>query len=59
MTSLAKRLAGKGIGHDMEYEEELVQNTSAVNHNSVVSIVSKVKDNVLQVITMLFMELQP
>ena len=35
----------------MEYEEELVHNVTTAAQNTVVSIVKKVKDNILYVIT--------
>ena len=51
MTSLTKRLTGKGTGQVMEYEEESVHNVLTAAHNAIVSIANKVKDNVLHVMT--------
>ena len=51
MTSLTKRLMGKGTGQAMEYEEESVHNVPTAAHNAVVSMAKKVKDNVLHVMT--------
>ena len=51
MTSLTKRLMGKGTGHVMENEEELVHNVPTTTHNAIVSIAKKVEDNVLRVMT--------
>ena len=51
MTSLTKRLTGKGTGQVMEYEEELVHNMPMAARNAVVSMAKKVKDNVLRVMT--------
>ena len=51
MTSLTKKLMGKGIGQAMEYEEELVHNVPMAARNAIVSIAKKVKDNVLHVMT--------
>ena len=47
MTSLTGRLAGEGTGQNIEYKEKLVNNAQAVTQNAIVSITSKVKDNVL------------
>ena len=58
ITSLTKRLTGEGIGQAMEYEEELVHNVPTAAQNSVVSIAKKVKDNVLQVMTVPVVTLQ-
>ena len=38
MTSLTKRLMGKGTGQAIEYEEELVHNVLTAAQNAVVSI---------------------
>ena len=51
MTSLTKRLKGKGIGQVIEYEEDLVYNVLMAARNTVVSIAKKVEDNVLHVMT--------
>ena len=51
MTSLTKRLTGKGTGQAMEYEEELVHNAPTAARNAVVSVAKKVEDNVLCVMT--------
>ena len=53
MTSLTKRLTGKGTGQAMEYEEELVHNVLTAAQNAVVSMAKKVEDNVLCVMTAL------
>ena len=58
MTSLTERLAGKGTGQAMEYEEELVHNVPMAARNSIVFIAKKVKDNVLCIITMPVIALQ-
>ena len=47
MTSLTKRLMGKGTGQAMEYEEELVHNVPTAALNAIVSMAKKVEDNVL------------
>ena len=59
MTSLTKRLVGKGTGYNMEYEEEPVHNVLAVTCNAIVSIASKVGDDVLQIMTILVIAPQP
>ena len=59
MTKLTKSLVGEGIGEDIEFEEELLHNAPVVTHNAVVSISLKLEDNVLQVITMLAIVIQP
>ena len=51
MTSLTKRLTGKGTGQAMEYEEELVHNVPTAARNTIVSIAKKVEDNILHVMT--------
>ena len=51
MTSLTKRLTGKGTGQGMEYKEELVRNMPTAAQNAIVSMAKKVKDNVLCVMT--------
>ena len=51
MTSLTKRLTGKGTGQAMEYEEESVQNMQMAAHNAIVSVAKKIEDNVLRVMT--------
>ena len=53
MTSLTKRLTGKGTGQVMEYEEELVHNSPMAARNIVVSVAKKVENNVLHVMTAL------
>ena len=57
ITSLPKRLAGKGTGH--EYEDWLVHNAPASAWNAVVSMAHKVKDNILLVMTVPVIVLQP
>ena len=52
MTSLTERLTGKGTRQAIEYEEELVPNAPIAARNAVVSVVKKVEDNVLHVMTM-------
>ena len=52
MTSLTKRLTGKGTGQAMEYEEELVHSVPTSARNTIASIAKKVKDNILCVMTM-------
>ena len=52
ITSLTKRLTGKGTRQAMEYEEELVHNVLTASHNAIVSIARKVKDTVLCIMTM-------
>ena len=52
MTSLTKRLTGKGTGQAMEYKEESVHNVPTAARNAIVSIAKKVEDNVLCVMTM-------
>ena len=51
MTSLTKRLMGKGTRQAMEYEEELVHNVSMAAQNTIISVAKKVEDNVLHMIT--------
>ena len=51
MTSLTKRLTGKGTGQAMEYKEESVHNVPPAAQNAIVSIDKKVKDNILHVMT--------
>ena len=51
MTSLTKRLVGKGTRQDMEYKEELVHNALLIAQNTIVLVAQKVEDNVLHVIT--------
>ena len=58
MTSITKRLMGKGTGQVMEYKEESVHNVLMTARNAVVSIATKVEDNVLCVITTLAIVLQ-
>ena len=48
MTSLTKRLTGKGARQMMKYEEEFMYNVPTAAHNAVVSIAKKVEDNVMQ-----------
>ena len=57
MTSLTKRLTGKGIRQVMEYEEELVHNVPTAAQNAIVSVPKKVEDNVLHVMTTLVIKL--
>ena len=52
MTSLTKRLIGKGTGQAMEYKEESVHNVHTAACNTIVSIAKKVEDNVMCVMTM-------
>ena len=49
MTSLTKRLTGKGTRQAMEYEEESVHNVPTAASNAIVSVAKKVEDNVLHV----------
>ena len=51
MTSLTKRLMGKGTRQAIEYDKEFVHNILTVARNAAVSIAKKVKDNVLHVMT--------
>ena len=51
ITSLTKRLMGKGTRQAMEFEEELVHNVPTVAQNAIVFVAKKVKDNVLCVMT--------
>ena len=51
MTSLTKRLTGKGTRQVMEYEQELVHNAPMAARNTIVSVAKKVEDNVLHVMT--------
>ena len=51
MTSLTKRLMGKGTGQAMEYKEESVHNVPTAAQNAIVSIAKKVEDNILHVMT--------
>ena len=44
---------GKGTGQAMEYEEESVHNVPTGACNTVVSVVKKVEDNVLHMMTTL------
>ena len=53
MTSLTERLTGKGTRQAMEYEEELVHNAPMAACNAIVSMVKKVEDNILRVMTAL------
>ena len=59
MTSLTKRLMGKGTRWAMKHKEELVHNMMAVARNAVMSVAKKVKDNVLHMMTALDIVLQP
>ena len=43
----------------MEYEEELVRNVLAIARNAIVSVVKKVENNILHVITTPVFMLQP
>ena len=52
MTSLTKRLAGKGTGQAMEYKEESVHSALTIAPNAIVFIVKKVEDSTLWVMTM-------
>ena len=51
MTSLTKRLMGKGNRQVMDYKEDLVHNMLTTAQNAIVSAAKKVEDNVLHVIT--------
>ena len=51
MTSLTKRLMGKGTGHAVEYKEESLHNVPTAAHKTMVCIAKKVKDNLLHVMT--------
>ena len=51
MTSLTERLTREGTRQAMEYKEELVYNVPTAAHNAIVSIVKKVEDNILCVMT--------
>ena len=51
MTSLNERLAGEGTTQDVQYEEESVHNALVIAQNTVISVIKKVKDNVLCIIT--------
>ena len=51
MTSLIKRLMGKGTGQAREYKEESVRNVPTVARNVIVSIAKKDEDNILHVMT--------
>ena len=53
MTSLTERFTSKGTGQAMEYEEKSVHNAPMAAHNTIVSVVKKVEDNVLHVMTAL------
>ena len=53
MTSLTKRLMGKGAGQAIEYKEESVHNVLTAAQNAIVSIAKEVKDNFLHVMTTL------
>ena len=58
MTSVIQRLLAKGTGHKIEYKDELVHNVVALTQNAIMSVASKVKDNVLLVMTTLVIVLQ-
>ena len=58
MTSLTKRLMGKGTGQKIEYEEELIHNIPVAAWNAIVSVAKKVEDNVLHMMTTLVIALQ-
>ena len=51
MTSLTKRLMGKGTGQAIEYKEKFVHNMPTAAQNAIVSIAKKVEDNVLHIMT--------
>ena len=51
MTSLTERLMSEGTRQAMEYVEELVHNVLTADGNAIVSVVKKVEDNVLHVMT--------
>ena len=51
MTSLTKRLMGKGTGQVMEFEEESVHNVPTAAQNAMVSVAKKFEDNILCVMT--------
>ena len=58
MISPTQRLPGKGIELNIEYKKQLVHYASAVAQNTVVSVVSKSKDNIISVMIMLVIVLQ-
>ena len=51
MTSLTKRLTGKGTRQAMEYKEESVHNVLTASQNAIVSMAKKAEDNILRVMT--------
>ena len=53
MTSLTKRLTGKGTGQEMEYKKESVYIIPMAAQDTIVSIAKKVEDNVLHMMTTL------
>ena len=59
ITSLTKRLVGEGTSQDIEYKQEVVQNTPSIAQNTVVSVAKKVEDNVLHMMTAPVVALQP
>ena len=58
MTSLTKRLMGKGTGQVMEYGEESVHNVLKSAQNAIIFVAKKFKDNVLHVMTAMVNVLQ-
>ena len=58
-TSLTERLVDKGTRHIMEYNKELVKNTLAIAWNDVLSMAYKVVDNILYIMMVLVIMLQP
>ena len=51
MTSLTKRLTGKGTRQAMEYKEESVHNVPTAARNAIVSVAKRVEDNTLCMMT--------
>ena len=51
MTSLTKRLTGKGAGQAMEYKEESVNNMPTSARTATVSIAKKVEDNIFHMVS--------
>ena len=58
ISSLSKRLAGKDIEKDMEYEEKLVHHAPIFIYNPVVFIASRVKDNIMNIMIVSVIALQ-
>ena len=59
ITSLTERLVGKGIRHDMKYEEQLMHNAPAIAQNGVMFETLKVENNTLHIMTALVIMPQP